>query len=134
MKNINAKLNEGKDIDMVLELNMEISALTQFGVTNCIEEIEEISDVASKEWNNECLIKTMKEEWVPLNFDTKEHKDTFILDGEATEIIQTVLDDHLIKTQTMKGSPYAQPFIDEILEWETTLDNTQSFLDVWIKV
>lgn len=45
-----------------------------------------------------------------------------------------MLDDHLIKTQTMKGSPYAQPFIEEILEWEKVLDRTQNFLDYWIKV
>jgi len=49
----------------------------------------------------------MENEWKPLRFETREHKDTFILDGEAVEQITQVLDDHLIKTQTMKGSPFA---------------------------
>jgi hypothetical protein len=34
----------------------------------------------------------------------------------------------------MKGSPYAVFMLDEILEWEKTLDRTQNFLDYWIKV
>jgi hypothetical protein len=29
----------------------------------------------------------MEAEWVPLRFETKEHKDTFILDGESVEQI-----------------------------------------------
>jgi hypothetical protein len=35
----------------------------------------------------------------------KPHKDAgYILDGGAVEELQQALDDHLIKTQTMKGS------------------------------
>lgn len=49
----------------------------------------------------------MYADWQPLKWETKGFKDTFILDGEAVENITVVLDDHLIKTQTMKGSPYA---------------------------
>lgn len=107
LKLINQKINEGKDIEMNLELNMDISQLTNMGILKCTEDIEEIADNAGKEFKNEMTLKSMKEEWQPINFECKEHKDTFILDGEATEAIQVVLDDHLIKTQTMKGSPYA---------------------------
>jgi dynein heavy chain len=70
-------------------------------------EIEEISDVAQKEHSNQTLLHNMYADWVPLRWECKEFKDTFILDGEAVENITVVLDDHLIKTQTMKGSPYA---------------------------
>ena len=76
----------------------------------------------------------MKAEWGPLNFDCKEHKDTYILEGEACELITTTLDDHLIKTQTMKGSPYAHFMLDPILEWEATFERTQEFLETWISV
>jgi len=34
----------------------------------------------------------------------------------------------------MKGSPFAQPFIEEILVWEELLERTTNFLDVWVKV
>ena len=76
----------------------------------------------------------MYADWEPLRWECKGHKDTFILDGEAIENITVVLDDHLIKTQTMKGSPYAAFIIDEITEWEEKLDRTSNFLDYWLKV
>jgi len=72
------------------------------------------------------LMAKMKEEWEPLEFKCKmlPGKESFILNGEDVEAIQTALDDHIIKAQTMKGSPFAKFMLQEILEWETTLMNT----------
>lgn len=98
--------------------------------------LEEISDRATKEWNNEKTMKKMKEEWEPLEFTCKEvaGKDSKILSGDAVELIQTTLDDHIIKTQTMKGSPYAKFMLQDIVEWEELLMRTQDNLDLWLKV
>ena len=57
----------------------------------------------------------MRNDWGPAEFGCKVYKDTFILDGEAIDVIQTLLDDHIIKTQTMKGSPYAKHILSDIL-------------------
>lgn len=76
----------------------------------------------------------MKAEWAPAEFGCKVYKDTYILEGEAIDNIQTLLDEHIIKTQTMKGSPYAKHILTEILQWETDLMSTQDYLDVWLKV
>lgn len=56
----------------------------------------------------------MAADWEPLNFDTKDWRETFILDGEAVELITTQLDDNIIKAQTMKGSPFAYFFLEKI--------------------
>ena len=83
----------------------------------------------------------MKEEWAPLEFTCNkcEGKDwkgapQYIISGEAVEAIQTALDDHVIKTQTMKGSPFAKFMLDEIDKWEKSLIRTQDNLDLWLKV
>jgi len=78
----------------------------------------------------------MKDEWQPLEFScvSVPGKDSYILSGEALEILETVLDDHIIKTQTMKGSPFAKFMLPEIEEWESIIMNTQDNLDLWKKV
>lgn len=40
----------------------------------------------------------MNEDWAPMEFTCKDWKGSFILDGEAVELIQALLDDHIIKT------------------------------------
>lgn len=63
-----------------------------------------------------------------------EGKDSYILSGEDVEAISTCLDDHIIKTQTMKGSPFAKFMIDDILNWEKALVRIQENLEMWLKV
>jgi dynein heavy chain len=115
-------------------MSMNINTFGSTKVTSINNEIEEIVDTASKEYSNEILLHNMRNEWKPIRFEVKDHKDTYILEGEGVENIIAVLDDHLIKTQTMKGSPYAAFMIDEITEWEVLLERTQDFLEVWVKV
>lgn len=56
----------------------------------------------------------MKEEWQDISFETISHRDsgTYVL--ASVDEIQTLLDDHIVKTQAMRGSPFAKPFESEI--------------------
>lgn len=113
-----------------------LSRLLDLGVSQYVEQLESVGETASREFSIESVLKKMKSEWEPLVFEIKAYKDTgtFILIGSALEDLQTILDDHIIKTQTMRGSPYAKPFQRDIKEWEMTLLTAQSLLDVWKKV
>ena len=119
------------------ELNeMKLKQFEDYEIISIKNDLEEISDRASKQFSNENTMKKMKGEWAPLMFETSmpDGKDAYILTGEAVENIQTVLDDHIIKTQTMKGSPFAKFMINEIDKWERVLIRTQDNLDLWLKV
>jgi dynein heavy chain len=116
--------------------DMSITDLKGFGVDGFRDKLDEISDQASKEFANKNSMYKMKEEWEALSFDCKmlPGKESFILNGEAVEAIQTALDDHIIKTQTMKGSPFAKFMINDVLDWEKSLMETTENLEMWLKV
>lgn len=52
----------------------------------------------------------------------------------AVDDIQLMLDDHILKAQTMRGSPYVKPFEEEMQQWEEKLVSMQDILDAWLQV
>lgn len=80
-------------------------------------------------------MEDMQKHWNTLTFTTRPHKATgLILEGQAVEDLQAALDEHLIKTQTMKGNPFAKEFRSRIEDFEEKLTLTQVNLDLWLKL
>ena len=86
-----------KLIDKVIEKNEKLSTLLKLGIEKHKDKLEEISEAAQKEYSNEKTLNKMNEDWAPVEFTCKDWKGSYILDGEAVEIIQALLDDHIIK-------------------------------------
>jgi dynein heavy chain len=110
--------------------------IVDMDVGRYLDELGDISEAASKEYQIEKTLDVQLSEWEPLVCEFKPWKDTgtYILAGGTVDEVQTLLDDHVIKTQTMKGSPFAKIFVDRIGEWEAFLMGSQSVIDVWLKV
>ena len=52
---------------------------------------------------------------------------TYLLRG--LDDVQTLLDDHIMKTQAVRGSPFCKPFERECRDWEAKLLYIQDSLD-----
>jgi dynein heavy chain len=96
------------------------------------EALEAISGGASKEFSLEKALDKMEAEWQPLEFDSAERGEFNIL--ASCDEIQAILDDHIVKTQTMQGSPFIKPFRERIDEWCHILLEMSDIIEGWLKM
>lgn len=103
----------GFPIKVSSELTLE--KIIEFGLEDYLARFVVISESATKENNLELAMSRMVIEWQGIAFVINAYRDTGTYILSSVEDIQTLLDDHIIKTQTMKGSPYIKPFEIEIM-------------------
>lgn len=48
--------------------------------------------------------------------------------------VQSLLDDHILKSQSMRGSPFIAALGRRATDWEEKLIMMQDIMDVWLKV
>ena len=129
------KLSEAVGFEFKRDDHTTLNRLIDRKIVEHKEQIQEISDNASREWTLEKTLDKMESDWADLSFELNEWKDTgtFILKDGPVDEAQTLLDDHIIKSQSMSASPFAQPFADRIGPWEKKLVLLQDILDEWLK-
>ncbi|XP_045534007.1 dynein axonemal heavy chain 7 [Papilio machaon] len=128
------KVSEIVGFPIVVDEELSLAKVIDFNLDDYIEKFEGISEAATKENNLEKALDKMMKEWADLKFEILSYKDTGTYILSSVDEIQLLLDDHIVKTQTMKNSPYIKPFEETIHDWEGKLILLQEILDEWLKV
>ncbi|XP_066284547.1 dynein axonemal heavy chain 3-like isoform X3 [Branchiostoma lanceolatum] len=116
------------------EQETPLSEVLQMGLEKYVEELAEISSQAAKEYALEKALVKMKKDWGNVHFSFVQYKDTGIPILAALDDVQVLLDDHIVKTATMRGSPFIAPFETQIKEWENKLHRMRAILESWLHV
>ncbi|GAA6232467.1 dynein heavy chain 3, axonemal [Lates japonicus] len=115
------------------DVNSSLLNMLDLGLSKYSDKMEEIGASASKEYSLEKSMEKMKSEWADLRFSFTQYRDTDTNIVSAVDDIQVLLDDHVIKTQTMRGSPFIRPIETECKQWEDKLVSMQDILDSMLK-
>uniref|UniRef100_A0A8C3YTD1 Dynein axonemal heavy chain 12 n=1 Tax=Catagonus wagneri TaxID=51154 RepID=A0A8C3YTD1_9CETA len=128
------QLSEIVGYDLTPDSGTTLRKVLKLNLTPYLEKFEVISAGASKEFSLEKAMHTMMGTWDDIAFHISLYRDTGICILSSVDEIQALLDDQIIKTQTMRGSPFIKPFEKEIKAWEDRLIRIQETIDEWLKV
>lgn len=109
------KISEIVGFPIKVDADLTLEKIIDYGLDDYIEKFETISEAATKENNLEKNLKKMMFEWQDVEFTVLPYRDTGTYILSSVDDIQVQLDDHIVKTQTMKNSPYIKPFEKEML-------------------
>ncbi|TMW61529.1 hypothetical protein Poli38472_012720 [Pythium oligandrum] len=114
------------------EDELTLQLLLEKGITAHLESIQEIGTFAEKEYSLQKNLNAMIGEWEKIEFECVPYRETGTYLVRSVDDIVTLLDDHLVKTQTMRGSPYIKSIEKDCKAWEKKLQYAQQLLDEWM--
>lgn len=111
-----------------------LSSMIDIDIMRILPKLEEISNAAGKEFELNKQLVGMQDEWKDVKFECHAYRDSdgYIL--ATVEDIQTLLDDHILKAQAMRSSPYIVALGAKATDWEEKLISMQDIIDTWLRV
>ncbi|KAK5669543.1 hypothetical protein QVD99_003934 [Batrachochytrium dendrobatidis] len=128
------KMSAAAEFEIRPDGSASLRKMLKMNLEQFLVPFQEISDFASKEYTLEKNMSKMFQEWEPLEFILIAYRETGTHILASVDEAQQLLDDQIVKTQSMRGSPYIKPFEQQIKEWEHKLLTTQEIIDEWLKV
>ncbi|XP_042559183.1 dynein axonemal heavy chain 3 isoform X2 [Clupea harengus] len=120
-------------LDVKPDPDTSLVNMVELGLSKFSDKLEEIGSAASKEFSLEKALEKMKKEWADLRLSFTEYRDTGTSIVCAVDDIQVLLDDHAIKAQTMRGSPFIKPIEADCKQWEEKLLSMQDILEAMLQ-
>ncbi|KNE55583.1 hypothetical protein AMAG_01474 [Allomyces macrogynus ATCC 38327] len=111
-----------------------LAKVIEFNLGPLVPQLEQVSEAATKEYSLQKALSKMKDEWAGLVFNCVDYRDTGTKILSSLEEVQALLDDQIVKVQTMRSSPFAKPIEAEVEAWETKLLTVQEIIDEWLQV
>ncbi|KAK3925188.1 Dynein heavy chain 7, axonemal [Frankliniella fusca] len=108
--------------------------MTELGLDPYMEEFEIVSVGALKERQLYENLRKMQSEWQGVTFTTNTYKETNIPILGSLDDVQALLDEHLIKTLSMRGSAFVKPHAAEVRAWYDLIVRVTATLEQWGRV
>ncbi|XP_012147752.1 dynein heavy chain 3, axonemal isoform X3 [Megachile rotundata] len=126
------QMSELVNIDVTPTETTSLSNMIELGLLIHISKLEEISSAAVKEHALQQNLQKMKDEWSDIEFNFMPYRETGVFILTSIDDIQLLLDDHILKAQTMRSSPFVKAFEDDMQGWENKLLLMQDIIDQWL--
>ena len=81
----------------------------------------------------EKTLDSLEKEWRNMQFRITQYRNTHIKILTGVDDIYIVLEDNIMKMQTIKASPFIDAFRERILNWEYKLKMINEILDEWMR-
>ncbi|CAG9329916.1 unnamed protein product [Blepharisma stoltei] len=127
-------LQKKTGLSLTKHLNISMETLIEQGIMEYQDDIEDISERATRELALENAKIKMEKEWDDMKFRLVPYKDTKIFIIENNQPIWDLIDDNLVKTISMCNSPYIEFMAKEMHAWKNGLVKLQDILDEWEKM
>lgn len=128
------EMSEVAEFDLTPDAGTTLAKIMDFGLNEKLESFEIISVGANKELALQTALAAMIKEWEPIVFPISLYKETGIPILSGLDDIQALLDDHIIKTLTMRGSAFVRPCEEEVRNWYEKLTRVNKTIEEWGKV
>ena len=126
------KLSEDIGQPIKPDKHFKLEDCIRMGLTEPLEAIEKVGEVAGKEYMLEQALTGMYGQWEGVLLEILDYRETgtFIVKGSEETIQQ--IDDQITMTQAIGFSPFKGVFEQDIADWDRKLNTVSEVIDEWL--